>query len=82
MQTMRGLVRWPRAFSRDSTSSGIGTRLAKAFGVIERLVSTSATDLLERVLNFTEQRHEVLVSNIANASTPGYVQRDLQLFGG
>src|ERR1035441_10617366 len=42
--------------------------------MIEDLVSSP---ILERALNFTEQRHQVILANIANASTPGYVQRDV-----
>ena len=33
--------------------------------------------MLEQTMDFTEQRHMVLLEDIANASTPGYVQRDL-----
>ena len=47
--------------------------------MIERMVTSPAIDLLTRTLNFTEQRHEVLVGNIANVDTPGYVQRDVSV---
>jgi flagellar basal-body rod protein FlgB len=47
--------------------------------MIESLVTSSGIRMLEQTLNFTEQRHQVLVENIANASTPGYVQRDLSV---
>ena len=40
------------------------------------LLNTPATSLLERTMNFTEARHEVILENIANVSTPGYVQKD------
>ena len=42
--------------------------------MIEDLVSSP---MLERALSFTEQRHQVILANIANASTPGYVQQDV-----
>jgi len=32
---------------------------------------------LEQVLNFSEKRHAVLASNIANLDTPGYRSRDI-----
>jgi flagellar basal-body rod protein FlgB len=35
--------------------------------------------MLEQTVSFTEQRHAVLVSDIANADVPGYVQRDLSV---
>jgi flagellar basal-body rod protein FlgB len=37
--------------------------------------------MLEQALSFTEQRHNVLLENIANVSTPGYVQKDLSVAG-
>jgi flagellar basal-body rod protein FlgB len=37
--------------------------------------------MLEQTLSFTEQRHNVLLENIANVSTPGYVQKDLSVAG-
>src|ERR1035441_3259744 len=42
--------------------------------MIEDLISSP---ILERALSFTEQRHQVILANIANASTPGYVQQDV-----
>jgi len=33
--------------------------------------------MLEQTLSFTEQRHNLLLDNIANVSTPGYVQKDV-----
>jgi len=35
--------------------------------------------MLEQTMDFTEQRHMVLLEDIANASTPGYVQRDMSV---
>jgi len=37
--------------------------------------------MLEQAVNFTEQRHQVILTNIANASTPGYVQQDVSVTG-
>lgn len=36
-----------------------------------------ATEVLERLVNFTLQRHRVLLSNLANSDTPGYRAKDL-----
>ena len=33
--------------------------------------------MLEQTLSFTEQRHNILLDNIANVSTPGYVEKDV-----
>lgn len=43
------------------------------------MFSKGAIPVLERVLSFTEQRHSVIVSNIANVNTPGYRARDLNM---
>jgi flagellar basal-body rod protein FlgB len=47
--------------------------------MIGSLVTTSSIDLLERTLNFTEARHQMIVENIANIDTPGYVQQDVSV---
>lgn len=47
--------------------------------MIDKLLSSSSIGLLERTLSFTEQRHEVIVQNIANVSTPGYIQQDVSV---
>src|SRR5436853_4062574 len=47
--------------------------------MIDSLISTPTIRMLEQTLSFTEQRHQVLLEDIANASTPGYVQRDLSV---
>ena len=47
--------------------------------MIENLLSSPTTRMLEQAVNFTEQRHAVLLDNIANVSTPGYVQKDLSV---
>ena len=47
--------------------------------MIDSLVTSPSIRMLEQTLSFTEQRHQVLVEDIANASTPGFVQRDLSV---
>ena len=47
--------------------------------MIDRLVSSPTIQMLEQTLSFTEQRHELILSNIANISTPGYVQQDVSV---
>jgi flagellar basal-body rod protein FlgB len=47
--------------------------------MIANLVTTPGIELLERTLNFTEQRHQMIVQNIANIDTPGYVQQDVSV---
>ena len=46
---------------------------------IDRMISETTMPALEQVLQFTAQRHEVLVNNIANIDTPGYVAQDLSV---
>lgn len=36
-----------------------------------------AMNILQRLVNFTLQRHRVLLSNLANSDTPGYRAKDL-----
>ncbi len=45
--------------------------------MIDRLLDDPTARFLEETLNFTEQRHALLVEDIANADTPGYVARDV-----
>jgi flagellar basal-body rod protein FlgB len=47
--------------------------------MIDALISTPTIRMLEQSLDFTEQRHNVLIQDIANSSTPGYVQKDLSV---
>jgi len=47
--------------------------------MIDNLVSSPVTRMLEQTMSFTEQRHDVLLADIANASTPGYVQKDISV---
>jgi flagellar basal-body rod protein FlgB len=46
---------------------------------IDRLMSQTTMPALEQVVQFTAQRHQVLVNNIANLDTPGYVAQDLSM---
>jgi flagellar basal-body rod protein FlgB len=43
------------------------------------LFQSTTIPMLEQVVGFTQNRHEVLASNIANSSTPGYVAQDLSV---
>jgi len=45
--------------------------------MIDSLISSPTTRMLEQTLSFTEQRHNLLLDNIANVDTPGYVERDV-----
>ena len=44
---------------------------------IRGIFEAGSIPVLERVLSFTEARHEVLAANVANAETPGWRRRDL-----
>jgi flagellar basal-body rod protein FlgB len=46
---------------------------------IERLLNQGNAPLAERVLKFTAARHELLMENMANVSTPGYRNKDLDV---
>jgi flagellar basal-body rod protein FlgB len=43
------------------------------------LFQSTTIPLLEQVVQFTQARHQALAGNVANASTPGYVARDLSV---
>jgi len=45
--------------------------------MVSAILSDPTIRMLEQTMDFTEQRHNVLLEDIANASTPGFVQRDL-----
>jgi len=45
--------------------------------MIDSLLNTPAISMLERTVSFTEQRHNLILANLANVDTPGYVQRDV-----
>ena len=46
---------------------------------IERMLNKGNAPLLEQVLRFTTQRHQLLAENVVNVSTPGYRQKDLSV---
>ena len=43
------------------------------------LFQSTTIPMLEQVVRFTQARHLALSGNVANASTPGYVARDLSV---
>jgi flagellar basal-body rod protein FlgB len=43
------------------------------------LISNPLSGVLKHVLNFHDQRHDVIASNVANANTPGYKAFDVVL---
>jgi flagellar basal-body rod protein FlgB len=47
--------------------------------MIDSLLTSPTVRMLEQTLSFTEQRHQVLAEDMANITTPGYVQRDLSV---
>lgn len=47
--------------------------------MIPNLFNATAVPALEEVVGFTQARHNVLASNLANYGTPGYRVRDLSL---
>jgi len=46
---------------------------------VSRLLNQGNAPLLEQMLEFSAARHNLLAENVVNASTPGYVQKDLSL---
>lgn len=46
---------------------------------IQRLLNQGNQPLAERVLKFTAARHRLLQENLANVSTPGYRNKDLDM---
>jgi flagellar basal-body rod protein FlgB len=46
---------------------------------VERLLNQGNAPLLEQAVKFHAARHKLLAENIANASTPGYRQKDLSV---
>jgi flagellar basal-body rod protein FlgB len=47
--------------------------------VFERLLNQSAEPVLEKMLQFTAARHNLIAENVINISTPNYRQKDLSL---
>lgn len=46
---------------------------------VDRLMNQGPTPLLEEWLKFTDKRADLLGEDVVNASTPGYIQKDLSL---
>ena len=49
--------------------------------MIDSLLNQTAAPVVARTASFTAARHAVLAENIVNASTPGYIQKDLDVAG-
>ncbi|HEY4329420.1 MAG TPA: hypothetical protein VGN88_06770 [Phycisphaerae bacterium] len=47
--------------------------------MIDSLLSSPTIRMLEQTVSFTEQRHMVLAEDIANGSTPSFVQKDVSV---
>jgi flagellar basal-body rod protein FlgB len=46
---------------------------------IDRLLNQGNTPLVEQAVRFSAARQKLLAENVANASTPGYQQKDLSV---
>lgn len=46
---------------------------------LDRLLNQGSMPVLERVLQFTDARQSLLAEDVANVSTPNFVQKDLSL---
>jgi flagellar basal-body rod protein FlgB len=46
---------------------------------IQRLINEGSTPMLEQMLQFSAQRHQLLAEDIVNVDTPGYQTKDLSL---
>jgi len=46
---------------------------------IDRMLNQGPTPLLEKMLDFTAARHQMLAENIVNIDTPNYHNKDLSL---
>ncbi|MCE9607537.1 MAG: flagellar basal body rod protein FlgB [Planctomycetia bacterium] len=47
--------------------------------MLNEMFANSPIPVLEQLVNFSQSRHKVLASNIANIDTPGYRTRDLSV---
>jgi flagellar basal-body rod protein FlgB len=45
--------------------------------LIDRITRDGTPAILEKVLDFTEKRQELLADDVANADTPNFIQKDL-----
>ena len=46
---------------------------------IDHMLNQSNAPLIQRMMDFTAKRHDLIAENIANISTPGYVQKDFSV---
>jgi flagellar basal-body rod protein FlgB len=46
---------------------------------IDKMINQGAAPVLEKEIEFTEARQKLLTENVVNASTPGYIQKDLSV---
>ena len=46
---------------------------------IDRLLNQGSSPLLEQWLKFTDTRQNLLAEDVVNATTPGYIQKDLSV---
>lgn len=53
--------------------------LRKGSGVIADVVSSGALPTLETLMRFSGARHRIIAHNIANISTPNFVQKDVSV---
>ncbi|MBN1816914.1 MAG: hypothetical protein JW828_06110 [Sedimentisphaerales bacterium] len=44
-------------------------------------IKDNVSELLDKILDFTEQRRRILTQNITNVNTPGYMPQDLDVEG-
>jgi flagellar basal-body rod protein FlgB len=47
--------------------------------MLSGLFQSTTIPVLEQVVNFAQERHEILATNLANIDTPGYRVRDLSV---
>jgi flagellar basal-body rod protein FlgB len=45
--------------------------------LIDRITRDGTPAILEKVLDFTEKRQELLADDVANADTPNFIQKDM-----
>jgi flagellar basal-body rod protein FlgB len=46
---------------------------------VDRMLNQGPSPVLEQMLQFTDSRAELLGEDVVNASTPGYIQKDLSV---
>jgi flagellar basal-body rod protein FlgB len=66
-----------RACGQSQRQHGTAVALTAEDEMLPALFNSSSIPVLEKVVGFTEARHNVLAGNIANIDTPGYHAQDL-----